>query len=292
MKILVTGAEGQLGSEIQKISAKNHSFQYIFTDYAELDITDINSVKKFFALQRPDFLINCAAYTAVDKAESDYEKALLINADAVANLADACKICDTVFFHISTDYVFDGKKPSAYFENDQTNPVSAYGKTKLYGEQNALKYHKSVIIRTSWLYSSFGNNFVKTMLRLGAERQTVKVVADQTGSPTYAEDLANAILKITDKIVENPANLKSGIYHFSNEGQCSWCDFAKEIMMMSGNKNCRVEPVSTSEYPTPAQRPQYSLLNKEKIKVDYDVDVPHWKTGLQKCINILKQKNC
>jgi dTDP-4-dehydrorhamnose reductase len=290
MKILVTGAKGQLGSEIQIISAKNHSFQYIFTDYEELDITDTNSVKTFFMEQQPDFLINCAAYTAVDRAESDYANAMLINANAVANLAESCKICNTLFFHISTDYVFDGKKPSAYMENNQTNPASAYGKTKLLGEQNALAYHKSIIIRTSWLYSAFGNNFVKTMLRLGSERSKIKVVADQTGSPTYAKDLANAIFKIIDKIIENPQNLKTGIYHFSNDGQCSWYDFAKEIMKL-GNKNCIVEPVSTVEYPVTAQRPQYSLLSKEKIKTDYGVDVPHWKTSLEKCINQLKTIN-
>ncbi|MDR2292339.1 MAG: dTDP-4-dehydrorhamnose reductase [Prevotellaceae bacterium] len=287
MKILVTGAKGQLGNEIQKISAKNHSFQYIFTDYEELDITDINSVKAFIIKQQPDFLINCAAYTAVDNAESDYAKAMLINANAVANLAESCRICNTVFFHISTDYVFDGKKPSPYLENDLTNPVSAYGKTKLFGEQNALAYHNSIIIRTSWLYSTFGSNFVKTMLRSGSEKQKVRVVADQTGSPTYAEDLANAILKIIDKIIENPQNLKAGIYHFSNDGQCSWYDFAKEIMKL-GNKNCVVEPVSTLEYPTCAQRPKYSLLSKEKIKTDYDIEILHWKTSLEKCINELK----
>ncbi|MDR1985215.1 MAG: dTDP-4-dehydrorhamnose reductase [Prevotellaceae bacterium] len=287
MKILVTGANGQLGSELQKISAKNHSFQYIFTDYNELDITNANSVKIFFNEQKPDFLINCAAYTAVDNAENDYEKALLINSDAVANLADSCKTCDTIFLHISTDYVFDGKKPAAYLEDDKTNPISAYGKTKLLGEQHALAYSKSIIIRTSWLYSAFGNNFVKTMLRLGSELEKIKVVADQIGSPTYAEDLANAVLKIIETISKNPQNMKSGIYHFSNDGYCSWCDFAKEIMKL-GNKNCLVEPISTAEYPTPAQRPQYSLLSKEKIKIDYGVDVPDWKIGLEKCINQLK----
>ncbi|MDR2652228.1 MAG: dTDP-4-dehydrorhamnose reductase [Prevotellaceae bacterium] len=286
MKILVTGANGQLGSEIQKISKENHSIQYIFTDYAELDITNRNSVKAFFTEQKPDFLINCAAYTAVDKAELDFEKAMLLNADAVANLVESCKICNTIFFHISTDYVFDGKKPFAYFENDRTNPVSAYGKTKLSGEQNASNYNNTIIIRTSWLYSAFGNNFVKTMLHLGSEREKIKVVDDQIGSPTYAEDLANAILKMIEKIIENPKNMKTGIYHFSNDGQCSWYEFAKEIMKF-GNKNCLVEPISTAEYSTLAQRPQYSLLSKEKIKTDYDVDVPHWKTSLEKCINQL-----
>ncbi|MDR1553745.1 MAG: dTDP-4-dehydrorhamnose reductase [Prevotellaceae bacterium] len=287
MKILVTGSNGQLGSEIQNISKKDHSVQYIFTDYAELDITDKRSVKTFFAEQKPDFLINCAAYTAVDKAELDFENAMILNADAVANLVESCKICNTIFFHISTDYVFDGEKPSAYSENDRTNPVSAYGKTKLSGEQKALNYNKTIVIRTSWLYSAFGNNFVKTMLRLSSEREEIKVVADQIGSPTYAEDLANAILKMIEKITENPENLKTGIYHFSNDGHCSWYDFAKEIIKI-GNKNCLVAPISTDEYPTLAQRPQYSLLSKRKIQNDYGVDVPHWKTSLERCINQLQ----
>jgi dTDP-4-dehydrorhamnose reductase len=286
MKILVTGANGQLGSEIQKISAGSREFQYVFTDYDELDITDIYSVKNIFNEQKPDFLINCAAYTAVDKAESDYDKAMNINANTVANLVEACKICNTIFFHISTDYVFDGKKPSPYSEDDDTNPVSAYGKTKLCGEQKVLKYSKSIIIRTSWLYSTFGNNFVKTMLRLSSECEKIKVVADQIGSPTYAEDLANAILTIIGEIAENPEMLKSGIYHYSNDGHCSWYDFATEIMKLA-NKKCLIESIFTTEYPTAAQRPQYSLLSKEKIKTVYDIDVPHWKTSLERCINQL-----
>ncbi|MDR1348349.1 MAG: dTDP-4-dehydrorhamnose reductase [Prevotellaceae bacterium] len=290
MKILVTGSNGQLGSELQKLSVKNHYNQYVFTDFDELDITDINAVKAFFTEYKPDFLINCAAYTAVDKAESDYAKAMLINADAVANLADSCKICNTAFFHISTDYVFDGEKASPYTESDSPNPVSAYGKTKLLGEQNALAYRKTIVIRTSWLYSTFGNNFVKTMLRLGSEHKKVRVVADQTGSPTYAEDLAAALLKIIEKIIENPENMKPGIYNFANEGQCSWYDFAKEIMKL-GNKNCTVEAISTAEYPTAAQRPHYSLLSTEKIKNTYYVDVPHWQTSLQRCINQLTADN-
>ncbi|MDR1198239.1 MAG: dTDP-4-dehydrorhamnose reductase [Prevotellaceae bacterium] len=290
MKILVTGSKGQLGSELQKISAKNNCNQYIFTDFDELDITDKNAVKAFFTEHKPDFLINCAAYTAVDKAESDYANAMLINADAVANLADACKICNTVFFHISTDYVFDGKKPSPYSESDSPNPVSIYGKTKLLGEQNALSYRKTIVIRTSWLYSTFGNNFVKTMLRLGSEHRKIRVVADQTGSPTYAEDLAVAILKIIETIIENPESMKTGIFNFANEGQCTWYDFAKEIMKL-GNKNCTVEAISTAEYPTAAQRPQCSLLDTKKIKTSYHVAVPHWQTSLQRCINQLQTDN-
>ena len=286
MKILITGANGQLGSELQKLSANDCSHKYIFTDYQELDITNNDDVKTFFAEQKPDFLINCAAYTAVDNAENDYDKALKINAEAVANLTDACKVSDTIFLHISTDYVFDGKKPTPYIESDTTNPLSAYGKTKLLGEQNALVHSKSIIIRTSWLYSTFGNNFVKTMLRLGSEREKIKVVADQIGSPTYAEDLASAILKIVATISKNANNAKFGIYHFSNAGHCSWCDFAKEIIR-TGNKNCVVEPISTSEYPTLAQRPQYSLMSTEKIKTDYHVNVPDWKISLKKCVEEL-----
>lgn len=284
MKILVTGANGQLGSEIQKITKEKQSpFRYIFTDYNELDITNEKSVNIFFHEQKPDFLINCAAYTAVDKAESDSENAMLINATAVANLVDACKICNTIFIHISTDYVFDGKNPEPYLENDATNPLGTYGKTKLIGEHNVLLYSKSIVIRTSWLYSTFGNNFVKTMLRLGSQQEKVRVVSDQFGSPTYAEDLANAVLQIIDIIAYNPQTAKFGIYQFANDGVCSWYDFAKEIMKLA-NKNCIVEPISTDEYPTPAQRPQYSLLSKDKIKTDYGVVVPPWKTSLERCI--------
>ena len=287
MKIIITGANGQLGSEIQKITKENHSPHiYIFTDYDELDITNEKAVKNFFDEQKPDFLVNCAAYTAVDKAETDFDNAMQLNAIAVANLVDACKIYDTILVHISTDYVFDGKKPEPYLETDTTNPLGIYGKTKLIGEQNALQYAKSVVIRTSWLYSTFGNNFVKTMLRLGAQQEKLRVVADQIGSPTYAEDLANAILQVIDIITNKPEKAKFGIYQFANDGVCSWYDFAKEIIKLA-DRNCIVEPISTAEYPTPAKRPQYSLLSKDKIKSDYGVAVPHWKTSLEKCINSL-----
>jgi dTDP-4-dehydrorhamnose reductase len=291
MTILVTGANGQLGSEIQKLTAKNTlPFRYIFTDYNQLDITNAKAVNKFFNTHKPDFLINCAAYTAVDKAESDAENAMLLNTMAVSNLVDACKIDNTVFIHISTDYVFDGKKPEPYLETDATNPAGIYGKTKLIGEQNALLYSKSIVIRTSWLYSTFGNNFVKTMLRLSSQQEKVRVVNDQVGSPTYAEDLANAILQIIDTIAKTPQKAKFGLYQFSNDGACSWYDFAKEVMKYT-NRNCIVQPISTSEYPTPAQRPQYSLLSKDKIKADYGVIVPHWKTSLEKCVNQLVTSN-
>jgi len=289
MKILVTGANGQLGSEIQKLTKENQSpFRYLFTDYEQLDITNAKAVKNFFNAYKPDFLINCAAYTAVDKAESDAENAMLLNALAVTNLVDLCKIDNTVFIQISTDYVFDGKNPKPYLETDITNPLAMYGKTKWLGEQNALQYAKSIIIRTSWLYSTFGNNFVKTMLRLSEQQERVNVVSDQIGSPTYAEDLANAILQIVDTVANSPKKAKFGIYHFSNDGFCSWYDFAKEIMKLA-NKNCIVKPIPTCEFPTPAKRPQYSMLSKDKIKSDYGVVVPHWKTSLVKCINSLKE---
>lgn len=290
MKILVTGANGQLGNEIRKKTAEIKSpFLYIFTDYNELDITDEKSVMLFLDEHKPDFLINCAAYTAVDKAETDIENVMLINATATANLVTACKTNDTIFIHISTDYVFDGKKPEPYLESDMANPIAIYGKTKLIGEQNALQYSKTIIIRTSWLYSEFGNNFVKTMLRLGTQHEKIKVVSDQIGSPTFAADLAGAILQIVEIIKENPQKAKFGIYHFSNAGACSWYEFAKEIMTLA-HKNCTVEPISTAEYPTVAQRPQYSLLSKEKIKSDYSVSVPYWKASLETCINILETK--
>lgn len=279
--ILVTGANGQLGSELRKIgfSALDEVF---YTDVAELDITDYAAVEKFVKDNEIDTIINCAAYTAVDKAEEEPELAAKINTEAVSNLARAAAKEGCLLIHISTDYVFDGTGTKPYSEKDKPCPVSVYGRTKLAGEEAILKsrcFH--IIIRTAWLYSSFGNNFVKTILRLAAERPEINVVSDQIGSPTYAGDLAAAIVAIMDseERIEH-----EGIYHYSNEGVCSWYDFAAEIVRLSG-KECRVKPVTTADYPTKTQRPAYSVLDKSKIKKTFGIEIPEWKDALAKMMN-------
>jgi len=288
MNILVTGANGQLGNELRKPhplplskGEGRDGYRFFFTDVDELDITNPEAVYHFFETNEIQTVINCAAYTAVDRAESDEPAATLINATAVEYLANACNIADATLIHISTDYVYDGFACKPYSENHHTAPASVYGCSKLAGEKFALATHKSVIIRTSWLYSSFGNNFVKTMLRLGKERETLNVIFDQTGTPTYAADLAQVIMKIVKSSEQN--NLKTGIFHYSNEGVCSWYDFAHEIMQQAGLK-CVVKPIETKDYPTPASRPHYSVLNKARIKEDYGVVIPHWKDSLKRCI--------
>lgn len=279
--ILVTGANGQLGSELRKIgfSALDEVF---YTDVAELDITDYAAVERFVKDKEIDTIINCAAYTAVDKAEEEPQLAAKINTEAVTNLARAAAKEGCLLIHISTDYVFDGTGTKPYSEKDKPCPVSVYGKTKLAGEEAILKsrcFH--IIIRTAWLYSSFGNNFVKTILRLAAERPEINVVSDQVGSPTYAGDLAAAIVAIMD----NEERIEhEGIYHYSNEGVCSWYDFAAEIVRLSG-KECRVKPVTTAEYPTKTQRPAYSVLDKSKIKKTFGIEIPAWKDALAKMMN-------
>lgn len=279
--ILVTGANGQLGSELRKIgfSALDEVF---YTDVAELDITDYAAVERFVKDKEIDTIINCAAYTAVDKAEEEPQLAAKINTEAVTNLARAAAKEGCLLIHISTDYVFDGTGTKPYSEKDKPCPVSVYGKTKLAGEEAILKsrcFH--IIIRTAWLYSSFGNNFVKTILRLASERPEINVVSDQVGSPTYAGDLAAAIVAIMD----NEERIEhEGIYHYSNEGVCSWYDFAAEIVRLSG-KECRVKPVTTAEYPTKTQRPAYSVLDKSKIKKTFGIEIPAWKDALAKMMN-------
>lgn len=270
-KILITGARGQLGTELAKLLPDS-----VLTDVAELDITNLTAVQSFVKEKGINTIINCAAYTAVDKAEDDVELATKINVLGPENLAKTgCKIV-----HVSTDYVFDGKGHKPYTPEDETNPVSVYGKTKRAGELAVLQNAKeAVIIRTAWLYSPYGNNFVKTMRRLGAEKESLNVVADQIGSPTYAADLAKAIVHILPQINEKTR----GIYHFTNEGICSWYDFATEIMDQSGLK-CQVNPIPTSAYPTRAQRPFYSVLDKSKIKNTFNVKIQHWKKGLEKCL--------
>ncbi|MDR0724673.1 MAG: dTDP-4-dehydrorhamnose reductase [Prevotellaceae bacterium] len=286
-KILVTGANGQLGSELKKLS-KNEQFDFVFTDVAELDITDIRECMAFFDKIKPHFVINCAAYTAVDKAESDKLLAWKVNVDAVKNLVISSSISDSYLIQISTDYVFDGKSSTPYVERDLTHPQSEYGRSKAVAEVEALSYPKSLVIRTSWLYSTFGNNFVKTMLRLGKERESLNVVFDQIGTPTYAEDLAAAILRIIGKIASKEKDFVAGIFHYSNEGVCSWYDFACAIMKL-GCLNCKVYPIETADYPTPAKRPEFAVLNKTKIKSVYGIDISHWRSSLERMIDSLNQ---
>ncbi len=288
MKILVTGANGQLGTEIRNESAQFADFQFIFTDINELDITEWKAVDAFFEKEMPDVLINCAAYTAVDVAETDEELAGLLNTKVPAWLGKIGKQRNCRIIHISTDYVFDGTSCIPYTENDLVNPESVYGKTKLNGEIALLKENTAaMIIRTAWLYSPYGNNFAKTMIRLGLERDELRVVFDQIGSPTYAGDLAQAILTIISRTAQQTAAWKPGIYHYSNEGVCSWYDFAKAIHEIYGI-TCHVRPVTTDEYPTPARRPAFSVLNKSKIKRIFDIEIPYWRDSLKTCIEKIK----
>jgi len=283
--ILVTGANGQLGSEIKYLS-KFHNINFTFTDIEELDITSMDEIEGFFSSQEFGYIINCAAYTAVDKAEEEKEEADLANHIAVKNLAVMSSKFNAKLIHISTDFVFDGSSSIPFTEEDKTNPLSVYGKTKLAGEKAVLKHGSEVIIiRTSWLYSSFGNNFVKTMIGLTKKRDSIGIVFDQLGTPTYARDLAEAVLNII-----NSQDFLTGVYHYSNEGVASWYDFTKAIVEIAGIK-CSIDPIETYQYPTPAKRPAYSILNKAKIKKVYNMEIPYWKTSLEKCINILKQKN-
>lgn len=283
-KILITGANGQLGNEIKKLSENYKDFNFVYTDVNDLDITNPLACKQFFNEIKPQFVINCAAYTAVDKAESDADNAYRINATAVKNLVEACLQCNSYFVQISTDYVFNGESHLPYKETHPVSPASVYGKTKEQGEQEALKYDKSIVIRTSWLYSTFGNNFVKTMLRLGSEKESLNVIFDQIGTPTYAEDLAATILTIADKVLNGKNEFIPGIYHYSNEGVCSWYDFAYTIMKLK-ELECQVNPIETKDYPTPAKRPFYSVLNKVKIKSTYGIEINHWTSSLKKMLN-------
>ncbi|MFV0378604.1 MAG: dTDP-4-dehydrorhamnose reductase [Mangrovibacterium sp.] len=288
MKVLVTGANGQLGSEIKRRSSGLSGLEFLFTDVAELDLTDFDAVKLYCEREKPSFIINCAAYTAVDVAETDGELAELINTKVPACLGKVGKSVGAKLIHISTDYVFDGLACTPYSETDLVDPDSVYGTTKLNGEIALVKEDASaMIIRTSWLYSPFGKNFVKTMMRLGEERDELKVVCDQVGTPTYAGDLAEAILEIVAQAVVMAESWKSGIYHYSNEGVCSWYDFAKAIHELA-QIECNVYPIETGEYPTPAKRPAYSVLNKTKIKRNYGIEIPYWRDSLKLCIAELK----
>ena len=284
--ILVTGSNGQLGSEIRELSS-NYSYTFFFTDRNNIDITSKDSIKAFCQTNNINVVINCAAYTAVDKAESDELNADLINRKAVKKLALVSSELNIKLIHISTDYVFDGKNFKPYIEEFQTNPQGVYGKTKLDGENEMrdINPKNSIIIRTSWVYSSFGNNFVKTMLRLGREKESLGVIFDQVGTPTYARDLALTILDVIPKIT----NEKVEIYNYSNEGVLSWYDFAKEIMRMA-KLNCKINPIQTFQYPTPAKRPHFSLLNKSKIKSTFNIEIPFWKDSLDECLKTMGER--
>ena len=285
MNILVTGCNGQLGKEFQKISNIYTEHNWVFTDINELNICDKNSVNTFFTEKTLDVCINCAAYTAVDKAEDEEEKARAINATAVSNLASACKLSNTLLIHISTDYVFDGTSERPYLENDIVSPNCVYGKTKAEGEQNIITSGCSyIIVRTSWLYSSFGSNFVKTMLRLGSEREFVNVVDDQNGNPTWAYDLACAIVLLIQRFENKEVK---EIFNYSNEGTIPWSNFAEAIFYI-GNKNCEVRPISTQEYGSKANRPAFSALDKTKIKSFTGIKIPFWRESLIKCIEEIK----
>ena len=282
--ILVTGSNGQLGSELRAIANQYPSYNFIFTDVAELNLLDNKSVELFFSSNNISVCVNCAAYTAVDKAEDDQELAMLLNSNAVENLALICKNNNTLLIHISTDYVFNGRHFKPYEEVDPPAPDSYYGTTKLAGEEAVFNLEmKAVIIRTSWLYSSFGNNFVKTMIRLGTEREELGVVCDQVGTPTYAGDLAKAIMSIVEKVGEN--DIKE-LYHYSNEGVISWYDFAKAIMNQN-SIDCKVNAIESKDFPAKANRPFYSVLNKAKIKCDFKIEVPYWLDSLKIMISKL-----
>lgn len=285
--ILVTGSNGQLGNEIRRISANHeNNFRFFFTDVAELDITDLRAVDSFIKENNINYIINCAAYTAVDKAEDDVDLCYKINRDAVANLGQAATNNNAKVIHISTDYVYDGTANKPYVETDTVNPQSVYGKSKQEGEAELLKAcANSIIIRTAWLYSIFGNNFVKTMIKLGKERETLNVVADQNGTPTNAADLAKAIVKILDFSEAN--GFKPGIYHYSNEGATTWYDFTLAIHKEAGIHTCKVNPITTEQYPVKATRPKYSVLDKTKIKSTFNLTIPKWEESLNNCIKEL-----
>ena len=277
--ILITGANGQLGNEMRVLSAENPEYTYFFTDVAELDICNEQAILDFVKANQINVIVNCAAYTAVDKAEESIELCTKLNADAVGYLAKAAEANGAEFIQVSTDYVFDGTAHIPYQEAEPTCPNSVYGHTKLAGEQNALTLcTRSMVIRTAWLYSTFGNNFVKTMIRLGKEREALGVIFDQVGTPTYARDLARAIFAAIRQ------GVVPGIYHFSNEGVCSWYDFTKAIHRLAGITTCHVKPLHTEEYPTPAKRPHYSVLDKTKIKNTYHIEIPYWMDSLESCI--------
>jgi dTDP-4-dehydrorhamnose reductase len=285
--ILITGANGQLGNELRIVSKNFYGYDFIFTDIDTLNITNYEDTLEFVKKSGPDWIINCAAYTLVDKAETEPEQALLINGTAVKNITEVIRGTECRFIHVSTDYVYDGKSNVPYNENVAANPLSAYGRSKLAGEKYALLHQGSMIIRTAWLYSSFGNNFVKTILRHASEKESMNVVFDQTGTPTYAADLAEAIMNIVSGVIRNQMAMNPGIYNYSNEGVCSWYDFASEIVKEAGLP-CMIHPILSKDFPQAAHRPTYSVLDKTKIKENYGLSIPHWRTSMLKCMKLLK----
>ncbi|MBN2863785.1 MAG: dTDP-4-dehydrorhamnose reductase [Bacteroidales bacterium] len=287
--ILITGAKGQLGSELNLISKNFSGYDFLFTDIETLDITDKDQTADFIKKTKPDWIVNCAAYNLVDKAESEPDKAFRINATAVSNITESIKGSECKFIHVSTDYVFDGRSNTPYNENSEANPLSAYGRSKSAGEKEALRHHAAMIIRTSWLYSSFGNNFVKTIRTKAQEKDILKVVFDQTGSPTYAADLAEAIMGIIAGVIRNRIAFTAGVYNYSNEGVCSWYDLAEATVNEAGIQ-CKILPILSKDYPTVAQRPFYSVLDKSKIKETFNLEIPHWRSSLRRCIKLLNDQ--
>lgn len=285
MNILVTGANGQLGNEMQVLARENLQHTYFFTDVQELDICDEQAVYAYVSEHKIDIIVNCAAYTAVDKAEDNVELCDKLNNIAPGYLARAAQANGAAMIQVSTDYVFDGTAHIPYTEEEPTCPASVYGSTKLAGEQNVMDHcEKAMVIRTAWLYSIYGNNFVKTMIRLGQERDSLRVIFDQIGTPTYANDLAQAIFAAINKGVVR------GIYHFSDEGVCSWYDFTIAIHRLAGIASCKVKPLHTADYPAKAPRPHYSVLDKTKIKDTFGIEIPHWEESLKRCINQLRME--
>ena len=286
MNILVTGANGQLGNEMQVLAKENLQHTYFFTDVQELDICDEQAVYAYVSEHKIDVIVNCAAYTAVDKAEDDAEFCDKLNNVAPGYLARAAQANGAAMIQVSTDYVFDGTAHIPYTEDQPTCPTSVYGSTKLPGEQNVMNHcEKAMVIRTAWLYSIYGNNFVKTMIRLGRERESLGVIFDQIGTPTYANDLALAIFAALNK------GIVRGIYHFSDEGVCSWYDFTIAIHRLAGITSCKVKPLHTADYPAKAPRPHYSVIDKTKIKETFGIEIPHWEESLKRCINQLRVEN-
>ena len=288
MRVLITGSNGQLGSEIKELAANYNKLDFIFKDLPELDICNFEALQAFIIDYDINIVINCAAYTAVDKAEEDAEIAEKVNSNGVLNLVNALETIDGKLIHISTDYVFDGNHFLPYKESDPVSPIGVYGETKRAGELAALNSAiDAIVIRTSWLYSSYGNNFVKTMLRLGNEKENLGIIFDQVGTPTYARDLAKTCLEILTAVNSGKISNNGKLYHFSNEGIASWYDFAISIMEFGG-QNCNVKPIETKDYLTLAKRPQYSVLNKSKIKTDFKIEIPYWRDSLKDCIKKIK----
>jgi dTDP-4-dehydrorhamnose reductase len=288
MRVLITGSNGQLGSEIKEIATKYSKLDFIFKDLPELDICNFEALQAFIMDNNINAIINCAAYTAVDKAEEDAEIAEKVNSKGVINIVNALQTVNGKLIHISTDYVFDGDHFLPYKETDPVSPIGVYGKTKRAGEFAVLNSDiDSIVIRTSWLYSSYGNNFVKTMLRLGSEKENLGVISDQVGTPTFARDLAKTCLDILTGVNALKISKAGNLYHYSNEGVASWYDFAISIMELGG-VNCKVKPIQTKDYPTLARRPHFSVFNKSKIKTDFEIEIPYWRDSLKDCIEKIK----